>query len=132
MICKLTKEESAVVNALSDQAFALLSGAVGSAKGLIALTSIPECHKANSILHAALNVALITALNHRMTHGEMKQHNGLNSLRTAPEEIKTLIEDINEIFADVLRNIDPDHDYLLNLFKVEKSGKGKGDQGQTA
>ncbi len=132
MICKVSKEEAAAVNALADQAFALLSGAVGSAKGLISMTSIPECHKARAIFLAAINMSLITALNHRLSHGEMKELNGLKALKTDPEATKNLIEDINNIFAQVLRAVDPEHDYMLNVFKMEKSEEGKGGKGQTA
>ncbi len=96
MLCKLTKEEAAVVNALSDQAFNLFSGAMGTAGALIGMTSIPDCHKTSALVHAALNIAVTAALQHRLSHGEMKDMNSLAVLKKRPEEFKMLIEDLNE------------------------------------
>ncbi len=134
MLCKLTKEEAAVVNALSDQAFNLFSGAMGTAGALIGMTSIPDCHKTSALVHAALNIAVMTALKHRLSHGEMTDINGLDTLKKRPEEFKMLIEDLNEIFAGVLRSIDPGHDYMINFFKMESksvdSHRKEGEEGQ--
>lgn len=124
MLCKLTKEEAAVVNALSDQSFNVLNAGMGTAGTLMAMTSVPDCHKTSALVHAALNIAVLTALNHRMAHGEMKDINGLAALKKRPEDFKLLIEDLNQIFAGVLRSIDPNHDYMLNFFKMESKSEG--------
>ena len=131
MLCKLTKEEAAVVNVLSDQAFNVLNAGMGTASGLIAMTSIPNCHKTSALVHAALNIAILSALGHRMAHDEMKDMDSLAALKKRPEEFKMLIEDLNEIFAGVLRSIDPGHDYMINFFKMEsKSEVQPGKEGE--
>ncbi len=132
MLCTLSKEEAAVVNAMSDQAFNILSGAVGSAKIVTALSSIPVCHQTSSMVHAVLNIAILTALDHRMSHGELKDITGLADLKKRPEDFKVIIRDLNDIFAGVLRTIDPEHDYMLDWFKMEKPAEGKDGEDHSA
>ncbi len=132
MKCPMTKEETAVVNALSDQAFSLLSGAVGTAKGIIAMTRVSECNKASAVLHAMLNVSLLTALDHRIKHGEMKEVTNFATMKANPAVLKTLIGDVTEILVAELRRIDPKHDYLVNLFETEKANTEEGGTEQGA
>jgi hypothetical protein len=120
MICKVSKEEAAAINVISDQVFALLNASCASGSALASLTNLSMCSKSSAILHAALNVAMVAALGHRKTHGQMIKINSLKDLKSNPKAFLELIEDVNEIFSGICRGIDPGNDYLLNLFRMEK------------
>lgn len=127
MFCTLKKDEAAAVNALADQAFALMSGAAGTASALVQLTNLSGCLRGSALLHASLNLAVMMALGHRKGHGEMKEISTMADLKKNPAAFLSLIEDMNEIFACICRGIDPGNDYMLNLFKMEaKSGQQPG------
>lgn len=130
MFCSLTKEEAAAVNAISDQSFTIMNHSLQGAVVVTALTQLSPCHKSSALLHAALNVAMLTALGHRKAHEEMLDINSMGDLKKNPEMFLKLVEDVNEIFACICRGIDPEHDYMLNLFKMEKASKSDGDAGK--
>jgi len=120
MICKVTKEEAAVLNVLSDQAYNLIMPSLIGAATLGAVTNISACMETNALIHALLNHLTTALLAHRQVHGEFKEINSLALLKKNPEVFMALVGDLNELLSAVLRGIDPKNDYMLNLFKLEK------------
>ena len=123
MLCKVSKEDAAVLNALSDQAYNVLTGAIMSGQAIIGLASGSPCIKTSALVHGIMNQLMQAVLSHRQTHGELQDIKSLADLRKNPAAFQALANDINEILACVLGGIDPKHDYMLNLFQREKTEK---------
>jgi hypothetical protein len=119
MICKVTKEEAAVLNVLSDQAYSLIMPPLLGALTLGSVSNVSPCMGTTAPVHALLNHLVAALLAHRQAHGEFKAIDSLGVLRKNPEVFMQLIGDLNELLSAVMRGIDPGNDYMLNLFKLE-------------
>lgn len=123
MFCKVTREEAAVLNVLSDQAYNLLTPPLLGALTLGAVANVSACMGTTAPVHALLNHLVSALLAHRQAHGEFKTIATLGVLRKNPEVFMQLIGDLNELLSAVMRGIDPGNDYMLNLFKLENNKK---------
>ena len=123
MLCKVTKEEAIQLNVLADQASNMIGAGVGSALAIVSTAGKPACMMTSALVHAAANHLLGLLLSHRQAHGEFKEIHDLKILKRRADALLALAGDLNEIFAGVLRGIDPKNDYMLNLFQTERSNK---------
>lgn len=129
MLCKVSKEDAAVLNALSDQVFNALGASVTSAGVIVSLTNTTPCIKTSALVHGLMNQLMTALVSHRKAHGELQDINSLADLRKNPEAFEALSNDLNAILACVLRGIDPKHDYILNVLKVEREEKKEKEAG---
>lgn len=120
MLCKIDKADAPVMNVLSDQAFNAIGGGVQAAIAMLAMSGKTPCFATSALVQAMANQFMTSLLAHRQSHDQHQDCKQLGSLKKNPEAFLALVEDANEIFAAVLRGIDPKHDYMLNVFKVEK------------
>lgn len=128
MLCKITKEEAAVLNVLADQASSLMGAGINTALAIVSTAKKPACMTTSALIHAMSDHILGLLLSHRQAHGEFLELTSLGDLKKRPDVLLALAGDLNEIFSAALRGLDPDHDYMLNLFKLEKAGTKPGSQ----
>lgn len=121
MLCKVDKSEAPIMNLLADQAFNAVGAGIATAVSVVALSGRQGCFATSALVHAVANQLILTLISHRQAHGEFAEIRSLAQLRAQPELFLKLVEDANELFAAVLRGLDPKNDYMLNMFRVEKS-----------
>jgi hypothetical protein len=126
MICKVTPQEAIELNLLSAQAENVLAAATGGALLVMSTSGKPPCMQLNAVVHALSNQLLLILLAHRQAHGQWKDVSSTADLKKRPEVILALVGDLNELMSAVLRGVDPGSDYMLNLFKLEKSKASGG------
>lgn len=120
MLCKVTKDEAIQLNVLADQALNALNSGMAMAIGMVHLSGKSTCMQTSALVHAVTNQLMSTLLGHRQSHGEFLDVKSLGELRKRPEVFLQLVKDHNELLAAVLRGIDPQNDYMLDLFQMEK------------
>jgi hypothetical protein len=123
MLCKVTKDEAVQLNVLSDQVFNTLSNSMVAAITMMALSGKPVCMQTSALVHAVTNQAMATLLSHRQAHGEFMNVKVLGDLKKRPDVFLALIGDLNELLGAAMRGIDPNNDYMLNLFQMEKKAE---------
>jgi hypothetical protein len=123
MLCKVSKEEAAVLNVLSDQAFNAINGGMVLGMSMIALAGKSPCMATSALVQALTNQVVVSLLGHRQAHGEFTDISNLGALRKRPEVFLALVGDLNELLGAVLRGIDQKNDYMLNLFQMEKKSE---------
>lgn len=120
MLCKVTKEEAVILNVLTDQASSMIGAGISSGLAIVATAQKSPCMTTSALVHASANQLLSLLMAHRKAHGEFNEIDSLGDLKKRSDVILALVGDLNEIFAGVLRGLDSQHDYLLNLFQVDK------------
>jgi hypothetical protein len=123
MICKFTKEEAAVLNVLSSQAYSLIMPPLLGALTLWSASNVSLCMGTAAPIRALLDHLLYVLIAHRQVHGEFKTITSLGILRKNPEVFMKLVGDLNELLSATMREIDPGNDYMFNLFKMEAKKK---------
>lgn len=120
MFCKVTKEEAIQLNVLADQAFNAIGGGMAAAIAMVHISGKSPCMQTSALVHAATNQLMAVLLGHRQSHGEFLDVKSIGDLKKRPDVFLALVKDHNELLAAVLRGIDPQNDYMLDLFQMEK------------
>lgn len=127
MKCRKTPEQKSVTEALSSQAYNVLKQALDSAIVMIKHADVNDCVRTRAVIQALLAHLFRMTVAHRRAHDEQVDLNPqaltMKEIREQPEVLERLVGDLSEELASILRESDPNHDYILDLLKVDRGGK---------